>query len=510
MGTSKGAFVPTSPLPPNASLEHLKNQAKLVRDLIRAGDDGALSMIDEFHPKLSSADVVGDERKVFKLAHAQLIVARMYRSVSWAKLRSRLGVVKDLSFTPAAERKGYVDFEESFVELACLNFAENGPNPHDRVGRAHELLAADPMLAVGSLEVAATVGDHRSVAELLEQDPGIVNAPCGPNQWPPLLYATYSRIHSPNTHWSAIETVRVLLASGADPNAGFLWRGLVPPFTALTGALGNSGGGHPNMNDRFEIARLLLEAGADPNDGQGLYNNGIGGNNHDDPRHLELLLEFGLGSQQNGPWYERFGDQLGDPAESLYHELEAACLRNRPRHLEVLISLGLELDRPVGRSRKTPGRLAAEHGHEEILELLTQAGIHIELSPMAQLLGAIRSADAASVHKALVATAELADGLKREHPDVLKSVPAGGQETLKLLLDIGFDINARTGGNGTTPLHSAAQDNDVARATMLINHGADPNLPDNFHQSTPWGWANHFHHLDVAAFLFPLTTHDGA
>ena len=33
--------MPTAPLPENPSLEHLKNQAKLVRDLIRSGDDGA-------------------------------------------------------------------------------------------------------------------------------------------------------------------------------------------------------------------------------------------------------------------------------------------------------------------------------------------------------------------------------------------------------------------------------------------------------------------------------------
>ena len=51
----KGSTVPTAPLPENPSLEHLKSQAKLVRDLVRSGDDGALAMIDEFHPRLDQA-----------------------------------------------------------------------------------------------------------------------------------------------------------------------------------------------------------------------------------------------------------------------------------------------------------------------------------------------------------------------------------------------------------------------------------------------------------------------
>ena len=42
--------MPTRPLPENASLDHLNGQAKLVRDLIRFADDGALSMINESTP----------------------------------------------------------------------------------------------------------------------------------------------------------------------------------------------------------------------------------------------------------------------------------------------------------------------------------------------------------------------------------------------------------------------------------------------------------------------------
>lgn len=508
LGTTKGAIVPTSPLPPNASLEHLKGQAKLVRDLVRSGDDGALSMIDEFHPRLNAADIAEPDRAGFKLSDAQLIVARMYRCASWAKLRERIDTVDDASFTPAAEQDGYVDFDESFVQLACLNYAENGPSAHDRIGRAHEMLAANPSLATGSLEALVTVGAHEAVADWLSREPEAVNARCGPNGWPPLLYATYSRIQTSNPNWSPVGTVRVLLDAGADPNCGFLWRGLVPPFTALTGAIGNGEGGQPRHSERFAIARLLLEAGADPNDGQALYNNGIGGQNHDDPRHLELFGEFGLGTQQDGPWYRRLGTQLRDPAELLYDELEAAALRDRPNHLRLLIGLGLDLDRPVGRSQKTPTRVAAEHGNHEILEILADAGIDTALTPDEALLDAIRNNEHGQLTELLKQNPDLGARLRDNHPGVIKSVAADGEAVLETLIDLGVDINARTGGNGSTALHEAAQNNDVDRARMLIDHGLDPNLVDHYVGSTPWGWANHLHQHDVAHYLYPLTNHD--
>ena len=467
-------------------------------------------MIDEFHPRFETALLDDDQRGGFKLADARLIVARMYRCTSWAKLREHIGVVEGFSFTPVAERTGYVDFDESFVELACLNYAENGPSPHDRIDRAHQMLDADPALADGSLDALATVGDHAAVSVWLDQSPEELNEPCGPNGWPPLLYATYSRIQTDNPAWSAIETVKVLLAAGADPNVGFLWRGLVPPFTALTGAIGNGESGQAWRPERFVIARLLLEAGADPNDGQALYNNGIGGKNHDDPQHLELLFEFGLGTQQHGPWHQRLGTQLRDPEESLYDELEAAAKRGRPNHMRLLVHIGLDLDRPVGRSQKTPVRLAAENGNHQVLGILAEAGIETSLMPDEEFLEAIRTSDRDRLEGVLDRNPDLRETAQTDHLGAIKAVTSDGGTVLATLLALGLDINARTGGNGTTALHEAAQANDIPRARLLIEHGADPNLADKYVGATPWGWANHFHHDDVAAFLYPLTEHEEA
>ncbi|MDW3178726.1 MAG: Imm1 family immunity protein [Acidimicrobiia bacterium] len=498
--------MPTTSLPENPSLEHLKGQAKLVRDLIRTADPGGLSMVDEFHPRFDAEDLDDGQRSGFKTADAQLIVARMYRFSTWNRLREHCAVVSAHSFTPLAERHSRTDQPASFVRDACLDYAEDGPSPTDRIAAAHRMLEADPTVASGSIEALAAVGDHQALAAQLDIHPDAINEPCGPNGWPPLLYAVYSRISTDNPDWSAIETVKLLLDRGADPNSGFLSRGLVPPFTALTGAFGGGESHQPWHTERLEIARLVLDAGADPNDGQLLYNNGIGGQNHDNPSYLELLVEYGLGAQQQGPWYERLGDQLRDPAELLYDELEAAAKRNRPTILSYLAALGLDLDRPVGRSQSTPARIAAAEGHGSILAILAQHGIDTAQTPIETALQHTRTNRTDELRQLLAEHPELLPQLRIEHSGLCKNVTAEHPDMLDLLIELGFDINDRTGTK--TALHHAAEANDTNRARLLIDHGADPNLVDTYIGATPWGWANHFGNTETATFLHPLT-HQG-
>ena len=502
---TKGVPMPTAPLPENPSLEHLKSQAKLVRDLIRSGDDGALSMVDEFHPRRDAASLTEPERVGFKTADAQLIVARMYGFASWARLRAHLGIISTSSFTPLPEAADLSPADEFIVD-ACLDYGGHGSRPDKRIARAHLLLEEDPAVATISLAALATVGDHNRLRTILDETPNQVNAPCGPNQWPPLLYATYSRIRTDNPTWSPIETVRLLLDGGADPNAGFLWRGLVPPFTALTGALGGGEHHQPWHPDRLELAELLLDAGADPNDGQGLYNNGIGGQNHDNPAHLQLLVHHGLGTPQDGPWYQRLGDKLREPGELLYDELEAAAKRNRPTILRYLLSLGVDPTRPVGRSQLPPARIAAAEGHDTILDVLAAYGIDTELTPVEKALRHSRSNGVDALDTLLDEHPDLLDDLRQIQPWLCRNIAPGDDAMLRRLVDLGFDINDRSATK--TPLHHAAEAGDTDLARLLIEHGADPNLVDTHIGATPWGWANHNRHTDTADYLHPLTHHD--
>jgi hypothetical protein len=66
----------SKPLPENASLEHLKSQAKSLLLSLRNGDAEALAQF----AKLALIEP-------FKLAQAQLVVARHYGFESWSKLK---------------------------------------------------------------------------------------------------------------------------------------------------------------------------------------------------------------------------------------------------------------------------------------------------------------------------------------------------------------------------------------------------------------------------------------
>lgn len=372
--------MPPLPLPENASLEHLKHQAKLVQDLIRAGDPGGLDLVDEFHPRIDDASAADLRR--FKRTEAQLLIARLYGFASWNALRQHLEVQAEVARPDPADR----DHEEAvdrFVALACVSYA--AADVTGRLAEARRLLDADPSLATSTLAAMATSGASAPLAAAIEDDPDLVDRPCGPNDWPPLLYCAYSRIEPTGPadaassrsgpERSTLSAARLLLDAGADANAGFLWRGLVPPFTAVTGALGRGELDQPRHPEGLVLARLLLEAGADPNDGQALYNNGLAGSPIDEVAHLELLVEFGLGRRVDGPWYRRFGDRLTPPDQLLLDELEVAAHRGLPNRMRFLIELGVDADQPVGRSQRRPADLAREAGHAEVLAVLAAAGI---------------------------------------------------------------------------------------------------------------------------------------
>jgi hypothetical protein len=202
------------------------------------------------------------------LRTAQLVVARRYGFASWARLKRHVEVIEHYSrFPDRVEEDG--DPDDTFLRLACLAYAD-GDRP-ERWAQARRLLAEHPEVTARNVHGAAAAADTAALRRFLDADPSAARAEGGPFRWEPLVYLAYAR-HDPAIEADAVLTAaRLLLAAGADPNAGYLWHGLTTPFTVLTGVFGEGELGparSPRHPHSLALARLLLEAGADPTTGR--------------------------------------------------------------------------------------------------------------------------------------------------------------------------------------------------------------------------------------------------
>jgi ankyrin repeat protein len=396
---------------------------------------------------------------------------------------------------------------DALIKLACLVYGDWHPS---RAEEARRLLVEQPELGRTDLYAAAAAGDVSAARAMLADDPALANIKGGPFDWEPLLYACYSRIDDPGR--STLEVARLLLAAGADPNAGFLL-GDVPPFTALTGAFGEGedGRNQPPHSRCEELARLLLDAGADPNDGQTLYNRHF----RSDDGHLHLLLAYGLGHDKHGPWYERLGDQMQSPERLLVEELWSAARKGFFERVKLLVDHGADVNTPGLRDRRTPYEAALRMGNHEIAGYLLQHGARkIDLPPEDRLAAALISGRRPEVTAILAANPAALEHLglhcRTELPN--RAVEANHPDGLRLMSTLGFDLSARTHHDGvginlaTTPMHNAAWQGNLELVKLLIELGADPTIRDPNYNATPQGWAEYNHQQVVVDYLMSLTT----
>jgi ankyrin repeat protein len=399
-----------------------------------------------------------------------------------------------------------------FLLLACLRYGEDDGWRHWE--RAAQLLAEHPGIVGCDIGVAAATADESAVEALLRDDPGAAARPTGPHGWEPLLYLAYAR-HDPAIGEAAtLGTARLLLARGADPNAGYLWHGNVPPFTVLTGALGNGEGSQPAHPHAIALAGLLLAAGADPNDGQVLYNRQFGS----DDSHLVLLFAHGLGRGDGGPWRARLGDAAQTPTAMVRRQLWWAVVHDLRERVILMIDNGVDLHAPFdtadtaaawarSMSGRTPAEVAAVAGCPGMVELLVSRGA---ARPSAEGVDGFVAAALAADRPAVQRLRAHLDAARSQRPALIAWAAArGNAEAVTLLADLGFDVNAlgRTDVPVEQPwetaLHEAAARGDVALARLLLERGADPAVRDVRFGATPLDWARHFDRPAVVELLEP-------
>jgi len=271
--------VATASLPQDPDLDQLRKQARELQRAVREGDPAALTRVSRWHPGPPLADG-------FPLTAAQLVLARQHGFTSWARMRRYVQVVTARAWTPGQPPPDDEPLADRFLRLACLTYSHD-----ERADRAaaSRLLEEHPELPGHNLFTAAACAEAAAVRRHLAAQPAGASVTGGPHGWSPLLYQAYAR-HNPDVGLPAtLETARLLLDAGADPNDGRFWHALPTPFTVLTGVLGYGEQSQPWHPHAIPFARLLLDRGADPNDGQTLYNRMFG--SKDD--HLVLLFEYG-------------------------------------------------------------------------------------------------------------------------------------------------------------------------------------------------------------------------
>ena len=501
--------MPTACLPDNPDLERLKDHAKALRNLVRAGVDGSIALVREHHPTLADLEPGTSAATGFRLADAQLTIARHYGYASWAKLRRYVELVDRLSRSPHDEPVGEEPVDDAaradqLLRLACLNYGADNPA---RWRAAVRLLADHPQLAGHSIFTAAAVGDVTAAATLLDADPARASAEGGPFRWPPLLYLTYSRLDPTNAGAAPdgdhVAVARLLLGAGADPNAGFLWNGLPSPFTALAGAFGRGEQGTPPHHDELALARLLLEAGADANDSQTIYNRGLGDIARDDTELLELLLDFGLGRGDGGPWHRLLGHEHQTPTEIAAEALQHAAEAGLAERTRLLLARGVDPNVP-GTHPCYAGRRSYEgavrHGNLVVADLLAAAGAATDsVTALDRFVGAFLAGDRTAVERLLAADPQLLPRVLADHGDLIaRAVELDRLPAVRLLVDLGFDVNAR---HRTTALHEAALRDNRPAVDLLLSLGADPTIVDTEHHSPAAGWARHSGHAELADHL---------
>lgn len=406
-----------STLPDNPSLDRLRDEARRLQRGVVAADPRALQVVRRNHPRPDVA--LADASHRFALHDAQLTVARRYGFTGWPALVHYLRLAAALSVDPSVVDEDALDPADRFCSLATLRYDDTDAPP--RWQAAADLLAVDSGLVERHVWAAASAADPVALVRHLAARNEAANTHGGPFGWVPLMYLCFGRAPLNRSAEEVCACASALLDAGADPNAGYLWRGMSTPFTVLTGVFGEGEQG-PRRQPRhpFEepLAMLLLDRGAHPADQQTLYNRMF----RPDDSHLELLFAHGLADTGPSRWERRLGEAM-ETREQMWRR---------------------QVD------------WAAEHGFAGRLRLLARHGIDVS--------GARLAAPSQPVDP---------DARDREGATALHHAAwAGDVDVIRRLLEAGADPTLTDGRFGTTPLQWAEHAYQT-EAADLLRGGAD-------------------------------------
>lgn len=372
----------------------------------------------------------------------------------------------------------------TFIEAACIPM-DGRSYVNGTLDRAKLLLADNPEIASASIHTAAVIGNDSIVRQFLQADPGNALVKGGPYSWDPLTCLCFSRFLRLDAGRSEglVSSASLLLAAGADPNTGFFSDEHQPSPTWESVLYGSAGIAH-----HATMTRLLLDHGADPNDGETEYH----APESFDNRPMEIIVESGKLAppglttmlHRKLDWTDYEGvlwllEHGADP-NAVSHwgnrALDHAVGRdNALRFFEVLLDHGAD-PRLLTADEGNAFMRAAGAGRSDVLELFERRGFQFTLDGEAALLAACAHGDAALAQKLAEENPETVETLKTGHPEtVAYFAGAGNTEGVRILLDLGFDIESRSshpGSRRNTALHLAVWRHRLPTVELLLSRGA--------------------------------------
>lgn len=475
-------------LPPRAHPDHLKKQAKELLRLYRDGDPRALARFIQWLPAAAhrtAAEVIALQ---LRLHDAQSCIAREYGFSSWADLNAFVEA-------DTVARQAQSTLVRRWLDVAYGgDVTGNYDAARPRV--AAQLLRAHPELVFADVWVACAAGHLEAVQRAIDADSAWVNRVGGPLALVPLVAVTHSCLGQiPEYAVRLRDCARGLLDAGADPDqhignryppASLAAPDENGPLSALYGAAG--------VNRDPALTAMLLAAGANPNDGESLYHSlenpactrllldhgaRVGGTNAlrraldmPDSTALELLLAHG--GDPNEPAGDGPTKTWGAPL------LRAIAVRRSVRHIDALLKAGADPHAQTA-TGVSAWRLAMRTGLVDVAERLRAAGAHDTLSDEDRFVAACARADAREARRVQAQHPELPRTLAGDPLRLLPDAAAwGSDDAVRLMVELGWPIDARGGDWDASALNHAVFRGDAALTAFLLEHGANWREPHGY------------------------------